>query len=497
MRIPLDRSGNEPLYLQIAAFLRAGIEQARIPAGARLPAIRTLAQELGVNRITVESAYGELEAAGLVAGRVGSGTFVLPPYPGADASSGGAVPGIPPMRAGWPAWQDDLLARRRTMPVRSTIPLRTSDRDASVISLSSGNGDPRLFPVEAMRRSLRDTMREEGLQAAEYAEEAGYAPLRRTIAHLLADQGIPAAREDVLITAGSQQAIALIVQLLTIPGDTVFVEAPTYADGLDLFRGFGLHVVAVPMDAEGMRTDELARLLEVHRPRFIYSIPNFHNPTGICMSGQRRRQLVQLAAAHGIPLVEDDFVGELRYEGHAQPALKALAAPGACLYVGTFSKMLMPGLRVGYLVAEGPVREMLIRSKRQQDLSSSGIIQRALYRFVSVGQHRSHLARCCQVYRKRRDALLQGLAAHVPSRWVQAAPVTGGLFVWCRLAAPLAAAGLVAEALQCGVALAPGTVFYAHPADGERFFRMNFAMHDPDVLDEAMRRLGAAVRRLT
>lgn len=489
MRIPLDRESGQPLYLQIASFIRKRIEDGALPAGTRLPAIRPLSCELGVNRITIENAYAALEAAGLLAARVGSGTFVLPPFPG------GPSPVVFSQAVAWPAWQQHVIERHKNVPVKPAIPLLSHDTDVSVIALNSGNTDPRLFPVEELRFSLRDTMRREGMQASEYEAVAGYPPLRRTISHLLADQGIPAAQDDIVITAGSQQALALATSLLTVPGDTIFVESPTYADGLDLFRSRGLKIIPLAMDAEGMRMDVLEQLLCDHAPRYIYTIPNFQNPTGICMSGQRRRQLVQLAEAAGVPLIEDDFVGELRYEGYTQPSLKALAKPGACLYVGTFSKMLMPGLRVGYLVAEGPVRDLLIRCKRLQDLSSSGIIQRALYRFVSVGRHRTHLARTSHIYRKRRDALLRSIADHLP-QGVQVQAIAGGLFAWCSLPDWMKASTLVPHAMQHGVAVAPGTAFFLHPDEGEQYIRMNFTLHEPEILEEAMRRLGRAMRSM-
>lgn len=501
MRIPVDKTSPLPLYTQIARFIRHRIECGALPAGTRLPAIRVLARELGVNRITVETAYAELDASGLVAARVGSGTYVLPPYstPARTLSRENAPRGETPARSPdavcdpWPLWQHHALRRHSFLSAPPAIPLASHAPQADIIALNSGNSDPRLFPVDQLRASLRETLRREGWKAAEYEEVAGYPPLRRTISHLLADQGIPAAPQDIIITAGSQQALALACQLLTAPGDCVLVESPSYADGLDLFRSRGLRVIPVPMDEEGMRTDLLPALLKEHAPRLIYTIPNFHNPTGICMSGQRRRQLVHMAREHGIPLLEDDFVGELRYEGHAQPALKALAHPGDTLYAGTFSKMLMPGLRVGYLVAEGPVRDLLIRCKRLNDLSSSGIIQRALHRFVSVGRHRAHLARSCHIYRKRRNALLQAMAEHLPQ--VRIAPIQGGLFAWCTLPAPLTAGSLAPLALHHGVAVAPGTAFFLHPEQGAAHLRLNFALHDPETLQEAVRRLALAVRQ--
>jgi GntR family transcriptional regulator/MocR family aminotransferase len=202
--------------------------------------------------------------------------------------------------------------------------------------------------------------------------------LRATIAQVMASQGLQTSPDDLLITSGSQQAIALVCQVLLRPGDCVLVEAPTYAGGLDLFRGLGLKVVGVPMDAEGLRMGALETALQQHHARLIYTIPNFHNPTGVCMSVARRRELLSLAARYNAAILEDDYVGDLRYEGRALPALKSLDPGGQIIYVSTFSKMLMPGLRVGFLSADGPVLAGLARLKRATDLATSSLVQRAL-----------------------------------------------------------------------------------------------------------------------
>ncbi len=176
----------------------------------------------------------------------------------------------------------------------------------------------------------------------------GYAPLREGIAHILASQGVQTRPENILITAGSQQAISLVSQTLLKPGDVILVESPTYSIAMELFRILGFRIVGVPVDGQGMQVEKLEKLLQQHHPKLIYTIPNFHNPTGTCLNSARRRQLIVLADRYNVPILEDDFVGDLRYEGRAQPSLKALDPGGQVIYISTFSKMLMPGLRVGF-----------------------------------------------------------------------------------------------------------------------------------------------------
>ena len=332
-------------------------------------------------------------------------------------------------------------------------------------------------------------MRRDGIAALEFDDRHGYGPLRATIAHVLASQGVQAQADSVLITSGSQQALTLVAQILLKPGDVVLVESPTYDLALDLFRAQHLKLIGCPIDAAGMQVEQLEPLLQQHHPKLIYTIPNFQNPTGACLSLPRRRQLIALADRYNIPILEDDFVGDLRYEGRVQPALKALDPGGRVIYVGTFSKLLMPGLRVGFLVADGPIYELLAQLKRVNDLMSSTLTQRALEVYVTVGRYQAHVRRSCQVYRRRRDAIVQAIGRELPAG-VQVVSPQGGLFVWLRLPEGMSAIQLLPLAAEEGVEYAPGPRFFPQPADGERYMRLNFATQTPEDIDEGIRRWG-------
>lgn len=489
MRIPLDRQSSIPLYQQIEAFLRQGILSGGLPSNTRLPASRQLAHDLGVNRITVETAYAELEADGLIVSRVGSGTYVLPPYP---------VPPVPAADHGapWPLWQQDVEARDRSSHKMSPEEMLRMAEHPNPITFAGGTGDPRLIPVRDLRRVIRAVLQRDGVAALEYGEHNGYGPLRNTIAHVLTSQGLQASADNVLITAGSQQALALVAQLLLRPGDVILVESPTYARALDLFRALGLRVIGIPVDEDGMQVERLEALLQQHHPRLIYTIPNFQNPTGTCLSGHRRRQLIALADRYNVPILEDDFVGDLRYEGRAQPTLKALDPGGRVIYVSTFSKMLMPGLRVGFVVAEGPVYSSLANFKRFSDLVTSNLIQRALEAYLTVGRYQAHLRRSCHIYRQRLDAMLQAIDRHLPDG-IGVVPPQGGLFVWVRLPDPLSSEQLLPLACQEGVAFAPGSSFYPEEsAEGQYSMRLCFVSQPPEIIDEGIRRLGKAIAQL-
>jgi GntR family transcriptional regulator / MocR family aminotransferase len=488
MRVPLDRQSTIPLYQQIEDYLRQGILSGSLAPDTRLPASRQLARDLGVNRITVENAYSELEADGLVFSRVGSGTYVLPPGP---------LPALPKENGDgpWPLWQQGLQGRSELYRNKAVEDLLKSARHPHPVSFSGGVSDSRQFPAEEFRKVLQAVMRRDGIAALDYGERSGYAPLRETIAHVLASQGVQTRPENVLITAGSQQAISLVSQLLLKPGDTILVENPTYSGALDLFRALDFRIVGVPVDGQGMQVEKLEKLLQQHHPKLIYAIPNFHNPTGTCLSGPRRRQLIVLADRYNVPILEDDFVGDLRYDGRTQPALKALDPGGRVIYVSTFSKMLMPGLRVGFLVADGPVYDSLLRFKRVNDLATSTLVQRALDAYVTVGRYQAHLRRTCQVFRKRRDAMLEAITRHLPAGVLVDAP-QGGLFVWMRLPDGLSADDLLPLACEEGVDFMPGSSFFLDGADGREWLRLNFVVQPPEEIEMGIQRLGKAIRRL-
>lgn len=488
MRIPLDRQSQIPLYQQIKSHFQQGILSGSLAPEARLPASRQLARDLGVNRITVETAYSELEADGLIYSRIGSGTYVSssPPLPARPLEI---------LDATWPLWQESL--QTENLQSGNVDPNRTRQalQHPQPISFAGGTSASQMFPVDDFRKVLQMIMRRDGIAALEYGENNGYAPLRSTIAHVLASQGLQARSENILITAGSQQAISLVSQLLLRPGDTILVESPTYSGALDLFRALNFEVFGIPLDKQGMQVENLERLLQLHHPKLIYTIPNFHNPTGTCLSTSRRRELLVLADRYNVPILEDDFVGDLRYEGRVQPSLKALDPGGRVIYTSTFSKMLMPGLRVGFLLIEGPIYQSLVNFKYLNDLATSTLIQRALEAYVTVGRYQAHLRRSCQIFRKRRDAMIAAIHRHLPGD-VEFDIPQGGLFLWVRLPDRKSSGDLLPIARKEGVDFVPGSKFFSDSLQGKAWMRLNFVIHTPDEIEEGVKRLGGAIRQL-
>lgn len=488
MRIPIDRRSDIPIYKQIESFLREGILSGSLVPESRLPSTRKLAQDLGVNRITVGNAYAELEADGLIYSRVGDGTYVLEPWQIQPIPE--AVSGSP-----WPIWQENLRERGIDSKRTWLLELFENSQPADLISFSSGVSDPLSYPVDEFRKVIQRVIREDRIDALDYGTFQGYAPLRCTISQILASQGIQTSAENILITSGSQQALALVTQFLLKPGDVILVENPTYSSALGLFAKLDLKIVGIPIDENGMDVEKLEQLLLQHHPKLIYTIPNFQNPSGTCLIGQRRRRLISLADRHNIPILEDDYVGDLRYDGRAQPALKALDPGGRVIYISTFSKMLMPGLRVGYLVIDGPVFDYLVTFKSYIDLATSNLIQRALDAYVTVGRYQAHLRRSCQVFRKRRDAMMSAIDRFMPVGTKVFTP-QGGLFAWMQLPDKLSSEQLIHFAVKNGVSFTPGTLFYPDGASGDEFLRLNFTLQPPEKIQEGIKRLWKAMEQM-
>jgi GntR family transcriptional regulator/MocR family aminotransferase len=482
MEIPLDRDSAVPLYLQIQQHIAHLIHEDALPPHTRLPATRRLAADLGVNRITVSNAYAELEAAGLVYAQTGRGTFVS------------AMPEIrqplsaQPQSEARPFWQQDLAVRPLPSADGQWANLLQRAQENGVISFAGGVPDLDTFPVNDFRKALQIVLKRDGQEAMGYDPVQGYPPLRDAISSFLGEQGIAVSPDEIFIASGSQQALSLVAMALLRPGDSVIVESPTYANAIQMFKWLEVRLLGVPIDDEGMRVDLLEHLLQHHHPRLMYTMPNFQNPTGATMSGQRRRHLLRLAEGYGLPVVEDDYVGDLRYDGPREPSLKAMDDRGNVIHISTFSKTLMPGPRVGFVLTRGPLLERLVTLKRRTDLGTSGLIQRALEVYVGEGRWRAHTRRVSRIYRQRRDAMVMAMVRHFPPE-AQWTPPRGGFFVWVRLPTWVPIADLYLAAIESRVAFAPGPLFFpgapAYPA-----FRLSFSQQTPERIAEGIERLG-------
>jgi 2-aminoadipate transaminase len=372
-----------------------------------------------------------------------------------------------------------------------------------VISFGGGLPAPDVFPVQRFEEACHKVLKEHGALALQYGPTEGYEPLREMIARNMARYGIFARTENVLITSGSQQALDLIGKLLINNGDRILVEAPTYLGALQAFTVYGAQYVSVPVDEDGLLTDQLEPCLR-SGPKFMYILPNFQNPAGVTLSEERRYQLISLADKYGIPIIEDDPYGQLRYEGEHLVPLVVLDRDnlrrdngftlGNVIYLSTFSKTLAPGIRLAWIVAPGDVISKLVQLKQAADLHTSTFSQFVAYEVARDGFLDQHVKLIRQVYRERRDVMLHALEEFFPHEVTWTHP-KGGLFLWVTMPEGIDCQAVFRSALAENVAFVPGDCFYPNGGDeGCRHMRLNFSHSQPEQIQEGIRRLSVAVK---
>lgn len=403
------------------------------------------------------------------------------------------------------AWTSRYAQRTKGLKSSAIRELLKFTQRPEVISFAGGLPAPEVFPAERFQEACQKVLQEKPHLALQYGATEGYEPLREMVARHIARYGIKAKSENVLITSGSQQALDLIGKLLINPGDRVLVEAPTYLGALQAFNVYGADYVSVPSDDDGLRSDLLEDPLR-SGPKFMYVLPNFQNPGGTTLSEGRRHELVLLADKYGIPIVEDDPYGQLRYEGEHLPPLVVLDREnlrrdqgysiGNVLYLSTFSKTLAPGLRLGWIVAPPDVIAKLVQLKQGADLHSSTFVQMVAYEVARDNFLDEHVKLIRSVYRERRDVMLDALSQYFPPEVTWTKPM-GGLFLWVTLPQGADADKLFEAAVRENVAFVPGDCFYApngHSDEGRRHMRLNFSAAAPDQIREGIRRLSIAVK---
>jgi DNA-binding transcriptional MocR family regulator len=483
MEISVDRTSGVPIYLQIARQIREMILGGALPAGFRLPPERRLATALGVNRSTVLAAYRELKTTELLGAHVGRGTEVVAHrYPGKSAA------GVPAL-----AWRQ-LLSESAVSgedPLLRDLLAMTERRD--VIPLSIGMPAPDLLPLDALRIACDEVLGDGGPEAFLHCPTEGHTPLRESLAALMATRGISCATGEVVVLSGSQQGLDLAARVFLDPGDAVVVEEPSFFGALQVFRAAQARLLGVPVDENGMRTDVLEEILSRHRPKLIYTLPTFQNPSGAVLSLSRRKHLLELAYRFGVPILEDDPYSELRYDGEPLPSLKAIDEGDHVIYLSTFSKVLFPGLRLGWLAAPRAVVRRLVLAKGTIDLHSNTFGQFLLDRFLRDGHYAPHVHNLRRAYAARRDAMEEALRAGAPDGMTWRHP-QGGFYLWCSLPENVKDPALLARAAEAGVSYLPGRACFTEPP-AAAFVRLVFSFARPRMIARGIARLLEAVRQ--
>ncbi|HEV2990429.1 MAG TPA: PLP-dependent aminotransferase family protein [Candidatus Angelobacter sp.] len=389
-------------------------------------------------------------------------------------------------------WPNRYTRRAVAMKSSAIRELLKVTQRPDMISFAGGLPAPELFPIPEFQSACTKVLTEQGSWALQYSTTEGFPALRQFVADELKRYDAAVGPENVLITSGSQQALDLVGKLLIDPGDLVVVEAPTYVGGLQAFNLYEPHYWSIPVDDDGLRTELLVEALRA-RPKFLYVLPNFQNPSGVTMSLQRRQELLALAAEYDVPVVEDDPYCELRFEGETIAPLLALD-PENVIYLGTFSKTLSPGLRVGWIVAPAEVIIKLVQLKQGTDLHTGGLNQLIACEVAQGGFLDHHVKELREVYRQRRDAMLQALTEFFPKEATWTHP-KGGMFLWVTMPAGFDCGELLKAAVQENVAFVPGHSFFAESGDGSRHMRLNFSNAGPDRIQEGIRRISVVARK--
>jgi DNA-binding transcriptional MocR family regulator len=500
--LKIDASSREPVYRQVVRQIIELVEGGALKEEDILPPTRELAERLSISRFTVAQAYRELWAKGYVESRPGSYTRVRKRP---RLAAGG------PREGGKAARLEDLYSEgsRRlagvlplaAFPVGPTSHNLSFPSSPGVVDFTPLSLDPRIFPVDRLRSAfdLVITRRRAGL--LNYADPAGYPPLREFIADRMRAHAVEADPDEVVITHGSLHGLELVARLFVDSGRTVALEQPTFSSVMPLFLLRGARLGLIPMRPDGMDLGRLERLMEERKgsagaPALVYTIPSFHNPTGVTSGQPHRERLLGLCDTYRVPLAEDSFQEEITYFGKAVLPIKSMDSSGIVFYLGSFSKVLFPGLRIGWVLARRDAAERLALIKRVSDISCSPIVQAALHHFCESGSYEAQLRRVNRLFARRMRLAVEALRAHLPAERAAFDEPSGGYLIWIRLSGLARSEREIQDALRArGVAAAPGGLFFAKPPR-ERFIRLSISSLDEVEIEEGARRLGKALRAL-
>ncbi|WP_270573455.1 PLP-dependent aminotransferase family protein [Bacillus glycinifermentans] len=465
-----------PKYKQIIEYIKEKIGNGEWPIGSKIPSQRTLAREFNVNRSTVITALEELAADGLIEGRMGKGTVVVSNTWTLLANRSS------------PDWGKYVDAGFQ-QPSRKTVQeINQSESNPDLIQLSKGELSKDMFPLSVMKEMMGKVAH--NLEAFGYEEPKGYLPLREALSRYLRTLGIQASPASILIVSGALQALQLISMGLLQSGSTVFLDRPSYLYSLHVFQSAGMKLSGLPMDEAGLLPQTIGT---VPRGRAIlYTNPCFQNPTGVLMSQKRREEVLRLSEKEQLPIIEDDIYRELWIDQAPPPPIKSIDQNGHVLYIGSFSKTLSPGLRIGWIVGPEPVVERLSDIKMQTDYGSSSLSQRVAAEWLTTGHYQKHLENVRDQLKKRRDFVLEVLEEHLKGLASWNVP-KGGFFIWLNILPPLSMKSLYAKALAEGILLNSGSIY---AQENGNFIRLSYAFASSGDLKKGIYQLSLIIKTL-
>jgi len=459
-----------PLYSHLVTLLENAIAKGDLPSGTRVPPERALAQQLKISRTTVVSAYRELESRGLLRGYVGRGTFVC----------------AAPEPEGTPfAWRGKIAAAALRSSDSTLRDVVRNSSDARLLSLAAGEPALDKFPNEAYLEATRHALSNDPSAVWGHGPTEGQPALKNAIAERY---NVP--RESVLILSGAQQGLDLLARCLIDPGDAVILDRPGYLGAIQSFRAAGAKLIG--WDIARGDTDELEDLLVRYRPKLIYTNPTFHNPTCTTMPIRTRREVISLAQRYRVPIVEDATYRDLYFTEAPPPSLRELDEHNLVIYLNSFSKIMAPGLRLGWIAAAPSIVDQIAIIKQRLDPHTPNLVQFAIARLMRQGTFDAHLRTIRAEHAKRCTQMIAAIQRHMPPGSIRFARPAGGLYLWCRLGAGISATALHDRALANGVTFVPGPAFYPDPA-GDSELRLCFTSVLPSTMEESVKRLARCV----
>ena len=468
----LKRNGRSPLYRQIIQQIQAKVLHGELESGVQLPSSRQLAKESGVARITVTQAYEQLQAEGYVVSRPGAGVYVAEDLP--------LLAGKRPFTPALSDWGHRVLA---------AAPAGTPPGSRPAIDFGIGRSFAQIFPYDVWRRLLARYLSTDDAMLSRYGSVAGFLPLRQALADYLARyRGINCTPKQVVIVSGAQQVLDILARLLLKPGDEVLVETPGYVVAFDLFRAYGAHLTALPVDDDGFPVEKIPAN---NQAKLAFITPTHQFPRGGAMSLPRRLRLLQWAQQRDGLVIEDDYDGDLRYNGRPQSALQGLDEDGRVVYLGTFSKVLFPALRLAYVVLPPVLVAPFVQAKALIDRGAPTLTQAAVADFITEGHFERHLGQLRQVYGHRRHALVTALARFLPGQ-VQFVEMAAGLHVMVYLNPACDETAVVRQAAAHDVGVYPGTPYHLQQPAPPSLLLGFSGLSEPEI-EEGVRRLAEVV----
>ncbi|MBI2822625.1 MAG: PLP-dependent aminotransferase family protein [Acidobacteria bacterium] len=482
MILQLPAPSSEPVYRQIAGAIADRVDRGLLRPGDRIPSTREMAAQLGVNRTTVCLAYEELKKRGVIESRVGSGSRIAggSRHGGLSKGSGSVLD-----------WHSFLSTGMLNLARR--IPARAAESSRVLADFSRLVPDPSLFPVAPLEEIFNKVIRERGPALLQYGPALGLPQLRSLIAERMRRWDVRATAEEILIVNGAQQGMDLVLKAFIDPGDIVVVESPTYSNILPLLGFYRARVVGIPMTAEGLDLNSFRAAAAQRTPKLVYTIPNLQNPTGICTSAEHRRQLLAIAEEFNVPVLEDGYEEDLRTDGRSIHPIKAADRSGRVIYLGTFSKGLFPGLRIGWIVAHPSLIETLGMAKFSTDYHTSLLLQAALTEFIAQGHYDQHLQRLQKILAGRLRVAVESMKRYFPRSAAWTLP-QGGYSLWVTLPPAVSARRLAVEAQRDGVLIASGDHFYQSSEDSGSF-RLSVSTVSEGQIQRGIQILGKAIAR--